>query len=81
MEMPKAVVDGACAVEDGGAVEGDGDRVGGEGGGASVIAEGADGNEGAGCEGGEDVGGACRWWEHRKVEKGGVGGGDGAAVR
>jgi hypothetical protein len=45
-----------------------------------MIAEGADGDEGAGGEGGEDVGGACRWWEHGEVETGGMGGGDGTTI-
>ena len=49
VKIPEAGVGGAGAAENCGSVEGDGDGVGGEGGYASVIAEGADRYEGAGC--------------------------------
>ena len=52
----------SSAGEDGGSVEGDVDSVGVKSGGATVVAELADGEEGAGGEGGEDVGDASRGW-------------------
>ena len=61
------------APEDGGTVKVDDDGVGGEASDSTVITEGTDGDEGAGGECREDMGGACRWQKHLKVEKGGMG--------
>ena len=60
MELPEVGGGGARAAKEGSAVEGDGDGVGGEGGDATMVAEFADGDEGARCEGWTQAGGLRR---------------------
>ena len=81
MELPEASGGGALAAQDWSAVEGDGDGICGEGGYAAMIAQFADGDEGAGGEGWKNVGFAGGRGKQRDVKERGVGGGDGAAIR
>ncbi len=61
-------------------MEGDGDGVGGEGGDAAMIAEFADGDEGARRESRKDVGFAGLWRKQRNILESCVGGCDGSSI-
>lgn len=80
IDGPEVGGGGTGAGENGGAVEGDVDGVGVESGGAAVVAEEANGEEGTRGKSWEYVCEACGGREKRKVEGGCVGGVNGAAV-
>jgi hypothetical protein len=69
-EVPQAGVGRMGTGNDGAVVVGDGINMGVERGDATGVAKLAHGKEGAGCQVGENVGGACRKGEIRKIKFG-----------